>query len=108
MLCYCQALHNVAACAGKGCPIRPECRRKQFYAGMGYHFGRGMVSGNILRGYQPPNPPETKKCSRLRGKHVPNLPGMLLVTVLRGKGVSFPARNGKWQRSARISASEPA
>ena len=95
MLCYYQAIHNVAACAGKGCPIRPECRRKQFCAGKGYYSRRGMVSGNVLRGYQPPNPPETKKCSRLRGKRVPNPPGMPEETVLRGNGVSFWAQKEK-------------
>ena len=66
----------VAACAGKGCQICLECCRGWFCAGKGYHFGRGMVSGNILRRNQPPNPPGTEKCSRLRGKMVPNPPGM--------------------------------
>ena len=31
---------NVAACAGKGCQIRPERCGEQFCAGKGYHFGR--------------------------------------------------------------------
>ena len=95
MLCYCQALHNVAACAEKWCQIRPECCEERFCAGKGYYSRRGMVSGNVLRGNQPPNPPETKKCSRLRGKRVPNPPGMPEGTVLRGNEISFWAREGE-------------
>ena len=58
--------------------LRAELTASLFCAGMGYLFLRRM-----------------EKCSRLRGKKVPNPPEMLRGNVLRGNGVSFSAQNGK-------------
>ena len=59
-------------CAGFRRILRPECFADRFCAGMRYLFLRRM-----------------EKCSRLRGKKVPNPPEMLRSNVLRGNGVSF-------------------
>ena len=75
---FCAGRKNVAACAGMGCSVRPECPAARFCAGMGYLFLR-----------------RKEKCSRLRGIMVPSTLGMLRSGVLRGNGVSFSAQEGK-------------
>ena len=75
---FCAGSENVAACAGMGCSVRPECSAARFCAGMGYLFLRRM-----------------EKCSRLRGNGLLRLRGMPGGKVLRGNGVSFSAQNGK-------------
>ena len=73
-----------AACAGICRLLRPDCYGVPFCAGNGYLFLRGK--GNT---------------SRLRGNMPPFTPGLLRSTFLRGKGVSFSAREGKYQPPAR-------
>ena len=72
---------NVAACAGKRCPICPKSSVATFCAGMGYLF-----------------PPGKENCSSLRGNPLPNPPGLLRGNILRGNGVSFPPGMEKCSR----------
>ena len=86
---------NVAACAGNARLTRADCPQMKFCAGIGRKIRPESSVTPFCAGMECLFLRRKENCNRLRGKTVPNPPGILCGTILRRNGVSFSAQKEK-------------